>query len=878
MRKALCCILTLCLLFSGVLPARTYAQTYEKADDALNDANRFLEDKLGLVGYYILQNNGKELNKEYAQKGTPAFSNKPIFVYGDQVAASMEATSNGSQYVKNSIYRAMGYTVENSAFPNPDFPHDNEGYLAEHKKWVKFPWTEGIRKESYDGEDGSASSRDLTNGALNLIKRWTNEDTRFKPNNVEGYTGQRNFFAARAEDVPPALKDNFEDFLYIVQPPTEHSWGLGAAFYYWDGFNRFNYKSFLLKPFVMDKDLSAEFGSIPIGAVKEDLVSVQVKVNSTYQRDLTDVSFRWEIAKTDGTSLPVTFSGDSDKSNGTLDIPVDKKEIILYAAFKMPNNSINVKFQINTGGTNPNDEEILTNNTIERVIVPKVPEGQYDLDYNILSRKVKFPLSDADITAQLSLPRGHWDGNATGTLNVDNQAYDLFRDFDVTNNPLVNEASTTIVRNPEINTTFYRTDFGDDPAGHNWLNWTPSWEPKTRTGSIAYHGSVKRPYEYTIYHADGTTSTGHGTAHASFDSGQNTSIVRARIYNGSPVITPQIFQNQIDNNYTDKLRKNPYWTSEPYNFDVIRWMYHVDENGIIYAPTPVDGQYQRIFTQQCSAVNTAKAASSMAQDYERSREAARSRNYSKDEYDKAVFASDIDFRDIDYPIKSGYYFNPTGTYTFTVKTVTYKTVDEPTRDHRDLVDAVIGSFRYETDLMYINSHQDPVNLQNELLPDKGSSYKRKPVFLTVNDPWGVDEIELLKVETGYNKETETIYHSEDVDSDTHRYFKEILEGYGESGTLNSYEFNKYREYIKDGQYMYKLTETTTITIRINPENKKIYTHPHMPDGKYYVKAWLEDIDLTLHASEYKKLGIMRGIASLDQIEVSVKGSMYDDVK
>ena len=49
MRKALCCILTLCLLFSGVLPARTYAQTYEKADDALNDANRFLEDKMGQI-------------------------------------------------------------------------------------------------------------------------------------------------------------------------------------------------------------------------------------------------------------------------------------------------------------------------------------------------------------------------------------------------------------------------------------------------------------------------------------------------------------------------------------------------------------------------------------------------------------------------------------------------------------------------------------------------------------------------------------------------------------------------------------------------------------------------------------------------------------
>lgn len=50
----------------------------------------------------------------------------------------------------------------------------------------------------------------------------------------------------------------------------------------------------------------------------------------------------------------------------------------------------------------------------------------------------------------------------------------------------------------------------------------------------------------------------------------------------------------------------------------------------------------------------------------------------------------------------------------------------------------------------------------------------------------------------------------------------------------------------------------------------------MPDGKYAVKAWIGDIELSGTNNEYKKLGLLKGISWLDEIEVSVKGSMFDD--
>jgi hypothetical protein len=124
---------------------------------------------------------------------------------------------------------------------------------------------------------------------------------------------------------------------------------------------------------------------------------------------------------------------------------------------------------------------------------------------------------------------------------------------------------------------------------------------------------------------------------------------------------------------------------------------------------------------------------------------------------------------------------------------------------------------------------------------------------------------------------EELEHSQDEDGITHEYFKNILEGYSESGTQASDSNYKYREYIKDEQHIYKITERTTVTIEVNPDNSKIYTHAHMPDGEYTISVWVGDIDLSDMDSEYNELGTMAGIMPLDDIIVTVKGSMYDDV-
>ncbi len=638
-------------------------------------------------------------------------------------------------------------------------------------------------------------------------------------------------------------------------------------------------------------DLMAKFESLPCSAAEGDDVLVCVTVNSTFETDLANVPYKWEITDKNGNPVPATFSGSANAAEGKIEkIEAIKGESVLYAVFKMPDSDVNIKFEVNKDGQNP-QEKYLDNNVIDSGELIKVAKRietsveQFDLDYNVLSRKVAFPLADNnDIVAELILPRSDasWNGsNATGALNVTNEAEKLFNNFNVKNNPPVNEPEEIIVRRPVINMTLNRSSFGDNPEGKKCLNWPTPWEPLSLNGNITFEGNVVRKYTYKINNRNNLpVDTGSGEAKASFNRGVKTVNVRAFIYNGSPSIAPKTFQNTIENNNANSLEKKLLWASEPYKFDVIRKMCHLNENGSVERWVDVPGQYQRIFTQQNSAKINWSIPASMAANYKRSRDAARKMDTRNSELDRAVFASDKAFQDLAYPIKSGYYFNPTGTYQFTVETVTYKPTTADTEEHKNLVQALINSFRYESNLVYVNNKNQAVDIQNQSATKKGTVYTARAAAITAADPVGLNGVNWLQIidrkadPSRYTKTVEEIRHSTDEDiSKTHEFWRNILEGYEESGTLSSYNNYKYREYVKPGQTMYRITEKTTVTIIVNPQNIKAYTHIQMADGKYYVRAYFADSALANISSALPTLKSVQ----IDNIEISVVGSRYSDM-
>ncbi|NLE01691.1 MAG: hypothetical protein GX640_17640 [Fibrobacter sp.] len=453
------------------------------------------------------------------------------------------------------------------------------------------------------------------------------------------------------------------------------------------------------------------------------------------------------------------------------------------------------------------------------------------------------------------------------------------RDFKVTNNPSINEPSTTITREPQIHATLKRPDFGDDPQNRKWSDWNDPYVPVSREGKTTFDGEVYRPYEYYCGFEDCQDCPHDNTAMAEFEPGSNITKARAFIYNGKATIEPKAYSNRID--YSDSAKEiNLLWANNPYKFNVVRWMYHMDENGKLINPTQVDGKYQRTFTQQNSGKVNWSIPASMGANYKRSRDAAKKGDTRNSELDRAVFASDKVYQNLAYPIRSGYYFNPTGTYQFTVETVTYKPTTADTDEHKNLVQALINSFRYESNLVYVNNKNQAVDIQDQPATKKSTVYTAKYAVITASDPIGLNGVNWLQIidrkadPSRYVKTFEEIKHSTEVDgSNTHVFWKNVLEGYKESGTILSYNNFKYREYVKPGQTMYKITEKTTVTIIVNPQNVKAYTHIQMANGKYNVRAYFDETALKNISSALPNIKRFQ----IDGIEISVVGSRYDDM-
>lgn len=621
-------------------------------------------------------------------------------------------------------------------------------------------------------------------------------------------------------------------------------------------------------------DLSAHFETLPSSIVKGQNVQVCVTVKSNFESDLENVPFKWEITKADGTALQASdglkYSGTSELPEGKISIPSAIQQAVLYADFVMPDSDVKIKFSVNKEGNAP-IEAYLDNNSIDsgesiKLVKGVSYKGEFDLDYNVLSRKIKFPLINGEgIRAELILPRGEWDGNAVGELDVRNSTKDIYHDFWALGTD-VNEWNDTIVVKPTINATLKRVDFGDNPQGNKYLNLVDPLKPLQKIGEATFGGSVKRSYiyKYNTYKKmpDGSIyseeHTGTSTTSASFNSGPDTREIKAFIYNGRekmPNIAARNFKNKVD---STGWKSDLFWTSDPYKFDVIRIMCSIDTDNKPYNWTKVDGQYKRTFTQQNTANINWTVKNSMANLYKYDRENARKMNYGKAFYPNVVFASDRGLQKYDWPIKSGYYLNPLGEYTCTLKTVQYKNVRGTTKEHTELVNKIKNSFHYTSNMQYTSDGKTHQSLDLHNGNDKIFGMD----MLNITSNYGINETKLEH----YDK-------SEDAEK-THQYFKEILEGYSESNTLASKDNFKYREYIKQGD-IYKIEETTVITFTVAPPSKdqKLYTYINMKDGEYRINVRADNLKLENYA--YNGLNVS-GLPSIDNITVNVNGTLYDD--
>lgn len=919
MKRIIAIFLTVILFCTTFPEVRTYSESNEKSnvldfreltpEKVREMANRDMKELYGLDNYYPASTKKGAFNTKLIQEQINEAIEEPSKFKGfDMVYGESHGTLITHKGRK--MYRYSGYNVKGVDFSTRGFPWDAgwSGELLHNFSMVKLPWDEGRVKrgdfdlfpDNFEGGLSDKLKEYLQDGNFEQqILTALNDEYLGKTYSEYMYNNQNSSLANKkvySENGAP--EGGWISRVHVIQPPTYLSQGFGRVYM------KHTYKDIPIAPFIRSpgSDISAQFENLPSGAVAGDEVSVSIVVRSTFPSEVNPQYSLEVINKKQGRALTqekdnLRFGGAITAATGTLKI--EKKNIRRLAiSFTMPESDVRIKFKINADGKDP-EEKLLYNNVLDsdpeavKLVTPK------PLPYDMLSKKVKFDLPSN--TATLSLPDltdVRWTGPATGTLTITNRTTDLFKDFKEHNNK-VSVNSEVVTVHPYVTYTIKREDFGDDPVNKKWKNLSNPDVPLTRTGEIFYSGSVSRPYSYTVTWTDCTgvgkeqvcttkSRTETGTATAEFDSNSVFEAYNMYVYNGKKDLPKQDFKQQIDNNTKSSKSKTMYWVNKPYPFNVIRWMHHQNETGKKDPWKQVPGQYKRYFTQQESAVINYSITSKMGDEYGPARKAASDRKNVKSSYDKAVFATDKDLQKYDYPIKSGYYFNPAGSYTFTVETVVFKDKKpdkKGTADHRDLVNELINSFRYESDLMYINDKKQPVNISDDELIPKGGGFIRKSGVLSLKNNKSVNGAELLKVidqnvkgeESRYKQTVEPIESTDQRDGDSHKFWKMMMEGYSESRTQGSHSKYVYREYVEKGQPIYKITETSRITIQVNPTNISLYTHANMPNGDYNIKVWFDKTDLEKMDPMYKELKKLEGIENMESIKVKVVGSMFDDL-
>ncbi len=285
MRKRIIGLLLLFLMLQIITTGICYSEDSAAAKN-LEAANAFMNKYFGYTeadqtfsNYYKdVSPSGKKLNQAFAS-GSVAFNSYPVIVYGKAEDAAKDATKYGADEddYRGGEYRAIGYSKLDNPFANPQFiPNTTK---IKYKRWIKEPWKlpsiQNKQKKMTLSPDYPEDKHtyqyldfepDKHSSTYSVINQWI-KAMNFTPDMVVSYSKPRNYFfevngkSTVVEAIPPGMGDNPEDYIFVIEPPTNKTWGVGIAFYYYggtganDSTSRANYYSyyeyFRLKPFDM---------------------------------------------------------------------------------------------------------------------------------------------------------------------------------------------------------------------------------------------------------------------------------------------------------------------------------------------------------------------------------------------------------------------------------------------------------------------------------------------------------------------------------------------------------------------------------------------------------------------------------------------------
>lgn len=898
------------------------------AIDALDDANEYIFEKIfkgqanrnyysEIAGSMQLRPNAIITTSEY-----------PVFVYGDNVKASEKMIENMNtneyyKYVKGQkVHRALGYTKEGSIFPNTNFPSDkdfSDSTRIDKLTYIEKPWNsnsafiQGIldhKKSKFNTDDLSlygnatffrehiAFGIGIEYGIMRDSRysndfRWDNLDKEHLELCRDILNNQKNYpiglLSKKISGDPWEVRAN------ITQPPTDKTWGLATFFHRSGGLWYFTVPIPPTEILTRANDLEARFTTVIDAAPTGTEIKIGVLVASSFDKTIPKVDFA-AVVRDNVTNKFIEATliekpskliehDDENIFRGYVEDLVPDKDRVFEIVFEMPENEVTVQFIVNDD-QDPIEEENTENNIAEMTIEAKLPgegtKGDVTLDYYMLSKDIYYPINGGNPNSfDLGSPSTDWDGDASGSLDVTTtDEHNILGNKEITNNPRVTGDVESGSRSPVLEGTILRESSGDKPLEKQY-KFDNFQNPLFQVVSD-YSGTVTRPMKIYVSDSEGG---GHwesnGNAEAFFTTGSDTLTIQVNIYNGMKTVPKRDLKTEIDQGSAggtsdlNNLGKGTYskhleWPSDPYEYSVLHYMSHADAVGDDKSWDQVPGRYQRIFVAQNEADITYSVVSDMKEIYKTDRENAGKRVVGAKYYPWVPFATDRDLQKFPYPFKSGYYFNPTGVYQATVKTIIYSPDENDVKYHTALVDAVANSFKYESNLGYVQNQNSSRGEKLELSEASPEAFGKK--LLTVDKPLGTSEAEEIR------------HSSKKDNTSTDTLWKYSLEGYEESYTGDSFGKYKYKEYVDDSAKMYRITQTTTITFTVNDQTNpiKVITSARMLNGEYDIKACFEtvaEIEGIKDVDAVKALGnySLDAVDPIDGMTVKVHGSMYDDI-
>ncbi|MFZ5652165.1 MAG: Athe_2463 domain-containing protein [Bacillota bacterium] len=152
------------------------------------------------------------MNRKHLNTDRWKESDRRLFVYGKPQGD----TKNTPEGV---MYRYIGETVMGEDFLNPYFPHDEwrEGLKLESFKLYHIPWEELALKRF-----------EIYGKPFRFTENAFNGQERYLPYIKEGL---KRYYAGAIIGESHPLWNRWHQYVYIQQPPTKWTWGLGSAFH-----------------------------------------------------------------------------------------------------------------------------------------------------------------------------------------------------------------------------------------------------------------------------------------------------------------------------------------------------------------------------------------------------------------------------------------------------------------------------------------------------------------------------------------------------------------------------------------------------------------------------------------------------------------------